>query len=163
MDRPRRPGERDAFGPISTDGRAIVLDRAPRLGAPRSILLVPTRGGVPRVVVRVPGRTAQQPNWAPDSGRIAFASNLDGGGDTEIYVAHVDGSEIRRLTDDEFPDVGGTSSPDGTAVSYTSCRGGGDGAPPNCDTFVVDLRTGEQRALTTSPPWEIQADWQPVR
>jgi TolB protein len=46
------------------------------------------------------------PAWSPDGKRIVFDS--DRAGNSEIYVMHVDGSKVRRLTgdpaDDGLPD-----------------------------------------------------------
>ncbi|MGH2740496.1 MAG: TolB family protein, partial [Actinomycetota bacterium] len=41
----------------------------------------------------------QEPAWSPDGSRIAFMSNRTG--DWEIYVINVDGSNERRLTDEQ--------------------------------------------------------------
>jgi Tol biopolymer transport system component len=42
------------------------------------------------------------PSWSPDGEWIAFVSNRDG--DPEIYVMHSDGSGIRQLTHNNWPD-----------------------------------------------------------
>lgn len=41
--------------------------------------------------------------WSPDSSRIAFISNRDG--NFEIYTMNADGSDVVRLTNNEFRDV----------------------------------------------------------
>ena len=158
------PGVRDGFAQFSPDGRRIVFHRAPAPGEPRAIWIVDARGLHPRPLIRMAGRNAQQPNWSPDGRRIAFAGNLDGGKDNEIYVARANGSRLRKLTDDEYLDFGGTFSPDGTKVSHTSCRGGTPENPiGDCASYVIDLETGRQCALAGLPGQEIQADWQARR
>ena len=48
------------------------------------------------------------PGWSPDGRRIAFADSPGSGavieGDTDIYTASVDGSEITQLTDNDYED-----------------------------------------------------------
>ncbi len=157
------PGGVDRFGQYSPDGRWIAFDRS-RGDEPPSIWIVRARGGRPDPLIRVPGLAAQQPNWSPDGRRLAFMANLDRGEDSEIYVADADGRNRRALTDNEHVEFAPAFSPDGTQVSYTSCRGG-DAANPlgNCDVYVIDPVSGRGRALTGSPLAEGQSDWQPLR
>jgi Tol biopolymer transport system component len=49
------------------------------------------------------------PAWSPDGARLAFASNCDGGANTEVYtIDAADGSNPQRQTNhpglDLFPD-----------------------------------------------------------
>jgi Tol biopolymer transport system component len=77
------------------------------------------RLGDASLIRRLTGTAAaeEQPAWAPDGQKIAFASEDDG----EIYAMKVKGSGRTRLTDtpgyDHWPP---TWSPDGTRIAFTS-------------------------------------------
>lgn len=62
------------------------------------------------------------PAWSPDGARIAFASTRDG--NSEIYVANRDGSNVNRLTNHPGIDTSPTWSPSGTQVAFVSDRTG---------------------------------------
>ena len=66
------------------------------------------------------GLNNAHPLWSPDSKRIAFQSNREG--NSEIYVIDADGTNLKRLTnnnvDDEYP----TWSPDGNFIAFHSKR-----------------------------------------
>ncbi len=64
------------------------------------------------------------PAWSPDGTRVAFASTRDGAGNTEIYVANRDGSNIHRLTQHPAADTSPTWSPSGTQIAFVSDRSG---------------------------------------
>lgn len=62
------------------------------------------------------------PSPSPDGEQIAFMS--DRAGNWDIYLINADGSNLRRLTDDEARDGLPTWSPDGNAIAFVSERGG---------------------------------------
>jgi TolB protein len=62
------------------------------------------------------------PVISPDGTRIAFASNR--AGNDEIYVANLDGSNLRRVTNNPAADFTPTWSPSGEALAFTSDRSG---------------------------------------
>jgi dipeptidyl aminopeptidase/acylaminoacyl peptidase len=92
------------------------------------IRTVPAAGGASRLLIR----DAQAPAWSPDGGRLAFASVRDRNGKIcssdecwfagEIYTAAADGSDLRRLTDNEGDDTGPRWSPDGSRILFASDR-----------------------------------------
>lgn len=69
--------------------------------------------------------SAQEPNikhadWSPGGNLIAFAADFDGAGD--IYIAHINGSGVRRLTFDAAMDSYPRFSPDGRTIVFLSRR-----------------------------------------
>jgi Tol biopolymer transport system component len=58
---------------------------------------------------------------SPDGAQVAFVSSRIGG-DAEIYVMDLDGSNLRQLTDNRFDDNSPSWSPDGRLIVFTSNR-----------------------------------------
>lgn len=62
-------------------------------------------------------------SWSPDGRRVAFASALETGGATSVYVADLDGGRWQKLTDVEglymFPEW----SADGQLIAFAARRG----------------------------------------
>jgi Tol biopolymer transport system component len=77
-------------------------------------------GAFPRQVV--PGTTEINPEASPNGNRVAFMSQRQGGWD--IYVANLDGSNLRRLTDDPANDGLPTWSSDGRYIAFVTDREG---------------------------------------
>ena len=59
---------------------------------------------------------AFHPAWSADGEQIAFVSNQDG--NYEIYTMNADGTNIQRLTENEFVDQEPTWSPDGSQITF---------------------------------------------
>ncbi len=63
------------------------------------------------------------PSFSPDGKRIVFSGN--NGGITDLYIVDVDGSNLRRLTNDRYGDLQPQWSPDGRTIAFASDRGEG--------------------------------------
>lgn len=93
---------------------------------------------------------AREANWyalSPDGSQVAYVAS-GGDGNPEIFVANLDGTGIRRVTNrsaDVIPDSWSAWSPDGSMIAY---EGWGEGAIRNL--FVVDVETGVARQVTSS-------------
>lgn len=102
---------------VSPDGSTIVME------AVGDLYLLPIEGGTAR---RITSGMAfdSQPRFAPDGKRIAFVS--DRNGSENVWVAHADGSEPRKLSSDsgtvEFASP--SWSPDGTHVVASRTKWG---------------------------------------
>ncbi len=86
-------------------------------------------------------------------GKIAFVSDRDG--INEIYVMNVDGSEVRRLTDNTVDDNSPAWSPDGSQIAFISRRDG------NREVYVMNANGTGQTRLTFTPEAEFYPAWSP--
>ncbi|NNF06074.1 MAG: BamA/TamA family outer membrane protein, partial [Candidatus Eisenbacteria bacterium] len=77
----------------------------------------------------------RSPSFSPDSEQLVFAG-FDGGR-SDLFMCNVDGSSLRRLTQDRYSALSPRFSPDGTKILFTTDRGP--------ETDHDDLRFGPQR------------------
>lgn len=107
----------ESFPSFSPDGKTVFFGS----GAPRSreqeIFSVSVKGGGLRLIARAPGRDGA-PVVSPDGKRIVFNSERDGGL-PQIYVMNIDGSDPKRLSDDDkVAFYNPVWSPDGRRIVY---------------------------------------------
>ena len=95
------------------------------------------------------------PSWSPDGRRIAFTSDRDPGGDTDIYVIDADGSNLTRLITHRASDSKPAWSPDGRHIAFVSRRAG----YPNI--FVMNADGSSQINLTPDPGNKTDPAWSP--
>jgi len=101
-------------------------------------------------------RLPDAPAPAPVSrGQVVFQSNRDG--DYEIFIVHLDGSNLRQLTnnrvDDKYPAV----SPDGRRIAYQVHAGEGE----RWEIVVMDIDGRNQTQLTNTGGWNRLPAWSP--
>ena len=99
------------------------------------------------------GANASEAAVSPDRTRIAFASDLEGS--LQIWTVNLDGSDLRRVTDD-LEAVSPTWSPDGTQLAFV---GFGDGT--SRQLLVTDLEGDEVEVVTDEAEDVFGADWSP--
>ncbi len=117
----------------SPDGQFLAF-AAKRGGRDELLIVDPVRNKtVRRIKVDLSGVTT--PTWSPDGTQIVF-SGLDGGL-SDLYLINIDGTDMRRLTNDRYADLHPVWSPDGTTIAFTTDRG------PNTDFRT--LRIGDMR------------------
>jgi Tol biopolymer transport system component len=75
----------------------------------------------PAVPILKGTRPIRDHDVSPDGQWVAFT---EAGVQEDLFVARVDGTELRRLTDDGFRDRGPAWAPDGTRVAFYSDRAG---------------------------------------
>jgi Tol biopolymer transport system component len=107
-----RDGSRLAFA--SLDYRSTLL-RVP---------FDPAREAItgPPVSILKGTRPIRDHELSPDGNWVAFT---EAGVREDLFVARVDGTQYRRLTDDEFRDRGPAWAPDGSRIAFYSDRSGG--------------------------------------
>ena len=137
-----------------TDGRLAHF----RL-AERGIQLVtaPTDGSRFDVVARfAPATYYLYPRWSPDGKWIAFQR-----GDTvrfDVFVAPAAGGEPRQVTHDNNMMSGFDWLPDSTGIVYSSSRGGTMPYLPALGLWLVTLRDGSVRRITSGEASYVSPD-----
>jgi len=85
---------------------------------------------------------------SPDGKRVAFVRNI--GGNYDIWMQDVDGSDLMQLTDNEFGDFEPAWSPDGKRIAFVSNRHS-KGEVLETSIYVVDVQSGQVQRLTNAP------------
>jgi len=87
------------------------------------------------------------PAPSPDGKWIAFSSDRDGHGATQIYIMPAEGGEARRLTDEPDSVRAGTPSwaPDGKSILFISTRG------KRYNVYSIPFEGGKPRQMTFAP------------
>jgi TolB protein len=86
-------------------------------------------------------------------GLLVFQSNRIGG--SKLFVARLDGSELRQLTSGPGEDVTPIWSPDGTQIVFASNRGG------NEDVWMIQADGTGLRNLTNHAAGDSHPSWSP--
>jgi TolB protein len=92
------------------------------------------------------------PDWTPDGKRILFATDqcTNDLNQSEIYIIDVDGTGLKRLTNNDLGDYRPVWSPDGQQILFVSLRDG------NCEIYIMNSDGSEQINLTKN---SAEDDW----
>jgi serine/threonine protein kinase/Tol biopolymer transport system component len=112
---------RDMWPQYSPDGRLIAFESG--RGGSVEVWLAHADGSNPTRLTRGPGRWQGSPRWSPDGRTIVFDSKGDEGRQS-IWTIGVDGSGLRRITDDPFDGSQPSFSRDGRWIYFVSERTG---------------------------------------
>jgi WD40 repeat protein len=104
---------------FSPDGRQLAFVGQRQGKDVLYVLDVGRKRTVKRIDLPLEGVTG--PAWSPDGTQLVFSGNL--GGITDLYLVNVDGSGLRRLTNDRYGDLQPVWSPDGKTIAFASDRG----------------------------------------
>ena len=148
--------------PIALFAREIWSDRGQRPATRPDGPAVPSASEVDYVIDLNTGETSPLPrairklagNWSagdyavsPDASRLAFTAS-GGPGAGQIYIAGLDGTGVRRVTDDPEGASSPAWSPDGTKIAYEGI--GNRQVHPPVALFVLDIATGESMQIVES-------------
>jgi dipeptidyl aminopeptidase/acylaminoacyl peptidase len=172
---------------ISPDGKRVAwaeeLNDEAGAAVPHSQIFVADLGTDernPRRITAGAGKAAcveRSIAWSPDGRSVAFLSDRDKPGQFQVYIADVEGGEVKRLTNVTGLLADPRWSPDGArlGILFTrdSSRAAGPLHPGEALTGVIDEKVVEQRLSTidlhtgeileVSPPdmYVYEFDWSP--
>lgn len=136
----------------SPDGRKIAFASERRFGLPH-VWVMTADGTQAHVLTRT--YTGEYPAWSPDGKQIVFASNITlTNTGFELVVVNADGTNPRRLTNNDVYDMGPAWSPDGKWIVFYS---GVDLPNGGHDVYVMRPDGSDLRRLTRGggelPTW----------
>ncbi|HCC79685.1 MAG: hypothetical protein A2X25_08920 [Chloroflexi bacterium GWB2_49_20] len=106
---------------------------------------------------QIPGFSpwVSDPNWSPDGRKILFGADVNNDGNSDIFIANVDGSGLTQLTKNDYYEGSPSWSPDGQRIVFSAQANG------NQDLFIMNQDGSGLTQLTTDPADEFDAAWSP--
>ena len=92
-------------------------------------------------------------SWSPDGTRLAYSSAHND--NTDVWVAHADGSGSRRVTDSRGIDISASWSPDGKRIAFVSERAG------TPQIYLTNADGSGVRRLTFQGNYNQEPAWSP--
>jgi hypothetical protein len=144
----------------SPDGRFIAL--AAKRGGRDDIVIVDALKNRQVRDIHVPLAGVNTPTWSPDGQKLVFSGQE--GGLSDLYTINVDGTDLRRLTNDKESDLHPVWSPDGKTIAFATDRGPSTDfkllkwgslriALYHLDTGRIDMPAGLDAGRNTNPQW----------
>ena len=126
---------------FSPDGKHVAF--VSNLNGIPQVWTMRTEGGFPTLVTAFDDPVGFV-RWSPDGKWLAFNVAPGGGFNEQIYIAHPDGSELRRLTEGgKENNFLGDWTYDGGALYFSSNRRTG----ASTDSYLVDITNGQTRMV----------------
>ncbi len=104
---------------FSFDGKMLVF--AAKKSGKDDVLIVDPRNNHTLHHIAVPLSGVTNPSFSPDGKRLVF-TGLDGG-ISDLFTINIDGTDLRRLTNDKYADLHPVWSPDGKTIAFATDRG----------------------------------------
>ena len=140
---------------ISPDGSQVAFSWN-RSGRWEIYILELKRKSPPRKITQ--GKGAKfAPQWSPNGQLLAYALDLEGSEDYDIYVYDTESKKHQNLTPNS-PDALMTSfdwSPDGQQIAYCSDKAG------HFDTYTMLSQGGEAKMVLANPHPDWEIEWSP--
>ncbi|MDH5465899.1 MAG: Tol-Pal system beta propeller repeat protein TolB [Candidatus Aminicenantes bacterium] len=99
--------------------------------------------------------TNYAPSFSPDGKKLAFCSTIEEG-NSEIYVANSDGTDIRRITFNNAIDTSPAWSPNSREIAFTSDRGG------TPQIYIMDAEGSNVRRVSFGGSYHDAPAWSPT-
>ena len=99
--------------------------------------------------------TNYAPSFSPDGKKLAFCSTIEEG-NSEIYVANSDGTNIRRITFNNAIDTSPAWSPNSREIAFTSDRGG------TPQIYIMDAEGSNVRRISFGGSYHDATAWSPT-
>ena len=99
------------------------------------------------------------PSWSPDGNQIAFVA-IDQSGFIDLYVYHLQGDQLRRLTNDSYDERDPSWSPDGASLVFSSDRTS-IGFNDAYNLFTYEFETGAIDYVTHGAQHDFSPSWSP--
>jgi TolB protein len=137
----------------SPDGKYIAYSKMTGIKFNSDVWMMNVATGDTIQVTNVPSRNIGV-SFSPDGKRICFSS--DRGGNLNLYVTGIDGSNLQKITTDTFKYYNAVWSPKGDDIVYYRERG------DNRDkVFMLNIKDGKEIKVTNDTLHDIYPGWLP--
>lgn len=109
----------NSAGSWSPDGRYFAI--AAKHGERDDLVILDIKKDEEARRIKLPLSGLTTPTWSPDGKQIVFTGYDNGV--TDLFIVNVDGTNLRRLTNDKYADLQPTWSPDGKTIAFATDRG----------------------------------------
>jgi len=139
---------------LSPDGRTLAAVAVREQGGDHGeqLVVVPLDGGAAHPLGPASSR-ARSPSWSPDGRWLVFESDRESFRD--LYRINLDGSGLRRLTENREGNFDPAVSPDGRRIAFVSSRDG------DSEVYVMNADGSAQRRLTAFYRDDMKPGWSP--